>query len=356
MEVSLNVVAFFIGINTAYYIMAAYIFLYSNRNKLSRLHKVLGYLFVYMALVSAKDLFFTFPGHFVEPIINRTMVFDGWSGIGYAALMFEITQPGWIRPRRIALLSIPFAVFTAVYFFLPLRSFTEIYALFLCVFGLWVILEGFRKARKYTDYIHANYSNIDGIEVGWVRHMFVLCFLSQSLWLVASLAGSLLIDCVYYIVVIVVWHMMCEYIRYMKNVEIVIPEDDEEEDRCCDDASAEKSYTFAGDVDAVMERERLWLDPNLSLNDLARKLQTNRTYLSNYFSNTRKTTFYDYVNDLRIEKEGMSLVLEHPEYTLDHIAQLSGFNSLSTFRRAFRRVTGYTPSQFRSGAADGDGE
>ncbi len=355
MDVSLNVVSFLIGMNTAYYIMAAYIFLWSYRNKLSRLHKVLGGIFVYMALISVKDLFFTFPGCFVDTVLNRTMLIDGWSGIGYAALLFEITQPGWIRWRRIALLSIPFAVFTVAYFFLPARRFMEIYALFLCMYGLVVMSVGYSKARKYTDYIHANYSNADEMDIGWVRHMFLLCFFGQLLWIVASLAGNLLIDCIYYVLAVVLWHMMCEYIRYMRSVDIEFPDDEEEEEACCENLSSEKCYAFAGDVDNVMQQERLWLNPNLSLNDLARKLSTNRTYLSNYFSNVRQTTFYDYVNELRIVNEGMPLVLEHREYTLDYIAQLSGFNSLSTFRRAFLKVTGYTPSQFRNNAAENVG-
>ncbi len=352
MDISANVVAFLIGMNTAYYLMAAYIFLWSYRNKLSRLHTVLGSIFVFLALTSAKDLYFTFPGQFVDSVLNVILLIDGWSSIGLAALLFEITHPGWIRWRRIAQLSIPFAIFTLAYFLVPGRSVISAYAVFLCVFGLVVMVTCYKKARKYTAYIHANYSNIDEKDIGWVRHMFILSFFVQLLWLVATLAGSIWLDCVYYVASIVLWHMMCEYIRYLNNVEIVIPEDDEEEDCACEDDSTEKNYAFAGDVDAVMERERLWLDPNLSLNDLARKLQTNRTYLSSYFSNTRKTTFYDYVNELRIEKEGIPLVLNHPEYTLDYIAQLSGFNSLSTFRRAFRKVTGYTPCQFRSGAAE----
>ncbi|MGM9689322.1 MAG: helix-turn-helix domain-containing protein [Bacteroidaceae bacterium] len=37
---------------------------------------------------------------------------------------------------------------------------------------------------------------------------------------------------------------------------------------------------------------------------------------------------------------------EHPELTLEHIAYESGFNSTSTFRRAFVKLTGKTPSNF----------
>ena len=38
---------------------------------------------------------------------------------------------------------------------------------------------------------------------------------------------------------------------------------------------------------------------------------------------------------------------EHPEFTLEHVAQISGFNSMSTFRRAFTKHTGMSPGQWR---------
>ncbi len=37
----------------------------------------------------------------------------------------------------------------------------------------------------------------------------------------------------------------------------------------------------------------------------------------------------------------------HPEYTLEYIAEQSGFNSISTFRRVFIKFNGKNPSQWR---------
>jgi len=59
------------------------------------------------------------------------------------------------------------------------------------------------------------------------------------------------------------------------------------------------------------------------------------------------TTFYDYINSLRIEEQSLTLMREHPDYTLERIATESGFQSLSTFRRAFLKEKGVTPSEYR---------
>ena len=43
-------------------------------------------------------------------------------------------------------------------------------------------------------------------------------------------------------------------------------------------------------------------------------------------------------------------MMQHPEYTLEHIAQVSGFNSMATFHRAFKKIMGMTPGRYRSGS------
>ena len=96
----------------------------------------------------------------------------------------------------------------------------------------------------------------------------------------------------------------------------------------------------------MVEEQRLYLNSNLTLADIAKALNTNRTYVSNYLSQVRGETFYDYINQLRIERVSLPMMQAHPEYKFDYVAKESGFASISTFRRAFIKLTGQTPSQF----------
>jgi AraC-like DNA-binding protein len=95
-----------------------------------------------------------------------------------------------------------------------------------------------------------------------------------------------------------------------------------------------------------MDEEKPYLRPSLTLKELAHELNTNRTYISNYLNQQMKMTFYDYINSLRIERAAIPLMREHPEYKYEYVASESGFASISTFRRAFVKVTGMTPSQY----------
>ena len=74
-------------------------------------------------------------------------------------------------------------------------------------------------------------------------------------------------------------------------------------------------------------------------------LGTNRTYLSVYINTELGCSFFEYVNHCRV-KYAKHLLCEMTD-PLDVVALLSGFNSLSSFRRAFLLEEGITPGQYR---------
>lgn len=108
-----------------------------------------------------------------------------------------------------------------------------------------------------------------------------------------------------------------------------------------------RKYGFEGQLVQVMEQDKLYLNPTLTVKDLAKQLGTNRTYLSDYFVKVLNTSFYDYINTLRIERMSLPLMEQNPELTLEAIAAKSGFQSISTFRRSFQKLKGISPSEYK---------
>lgn len=106
----------------------------------------------------------------------------------------------------------------------------------------------------------------------------------------------------------------------------------------------------------VFETERVFLDKKLTIVRLAEIVGTNRTYLSNFINAELQSSFSDYVNGYRVSFAKTLLVENNAP--LDVIAEMSGFNSVSSFRRMFSAVEGCTPGQYRRKAcsekADGD--
>lgn len=336
--------AFFIGFATAYFaIQACHIMRYPDR---TRLHTLLGVIFIYWTVACLKDLPLTMPGQYTDAMLSHVCVIDGWSAITYACFLFELTMPGWVTLRRVLLLCLPFALFTAAYIVLPSEPVLEVYTVFLGIFGLTILFVGYARAVRYIDYIRRNYSNIDRIDISWIRYVYLIAFASQLFWLIISLVRNELLDGIYFISAILMWQLV---VAHCRNLRQISPEE-EEEQPAPPQAEPQRTYPFAGLMERVVEEEQLFLNPNLSLSDLTQRMGTNRTYMSDYFSNVRRETFYDYINSLRIMRMSVPLMTGHPEYTLDYIARQSGFNSLSTFRRAFRKYTGHNPGSYRCGS------
>ena len=88
-----------------------------------------------------------------------------------------------------------------------------------------------------------------------------------------------------------------------------------------------------------------YTDPDLTITTLATRLNIPVRKLSLAINKVRQETFYDLVNDLRIEK-AISVLKNQPAFTVEAVAKESGFNSRSAFYRVFKKQTGKTPVEF----------
>ncbi len=330
---NITLTACLIGASTTYCAFSAYYILRCNMSVKSRINTLLGWALAYFAITNMKDLVLTYPQWHTERMHDLVMLWDGWSAMVFAAFLLELTSPGWVKGKRIASMSLPFIAFTALYLYSGSRQIITTYAWFLGIFGITVIFIGLFRASKYIKHIKSSYSNIEEIDISWIGYLCAIAFFTQLLWLLASLIAQTISDCIYYASEIILYQLVVVHCRHLKPIEEIQETKD----------NGSKVYPFATELDKVMEEEKLFLTPNLTLQDLARRLRTNRTYLSNYFK-SKDTTFYDYINSRRT-KESVLLMKIHPEYTLDFIAKASGFNSVSTFRRAFNKFMGKNPSE-----------
>lgn len=98
----------------------------------------------------------------------------------------------------------------------------------------------------------------------------------------------------------------------------------------------------------LLENDKIYLDKNLSLNSLSNKLKTNRTYLSEILKQEFNKGFSDMIIEYRVN-EARRLLTDNSNYiyTLETIAEMSGFNSKTTFNVSFKKYTGLTPSSFQ---------
>lgn len=350
MEPVNNINSFIIGMATAYYAIMSYLMFTTKNNGSTRLKKALAWIFLYWTISNAKDLILTFPGMYSQKNLDMIIVIDGWSAITCMAFLYELTRPGWITVKNITKACIPFFIYTILYICFPTHRTIYFITAFLTLFGLYITIIGYRNSIAYMKHIRSYYSNIDDIDISWLRKVFLLAAAGLLCWLFTSISGNIFTDILYYIASVAIWQIVIHHCRKLKQVSI--SETDKNSSLQAGatkpaPAQEERKYSFDGMPEKLVEGEELYLQPDLTLDDLAKRLNTNRTYLSSYFSNVIRKTFYDYINELRITQKSIPLMKSCPGNTLEQIAQASGFNSLSTFRRAFKKITGDTPSIYR---------
>lgn len=96
----------------------------------------------------------------------------------------------------------------------------------------------------------------------------------------------------------------------------------------------------------VIEEDKVYLQSDLRLDDLARLLHTNRTYISRFIKEEFQCNFSEFINRKRIEY-AQELFHNSPGMTQEQIAEMSGFTHASSFSRVFKQCMGMTFREFQ---------
>ena len=111
-----------------------------------------------------------------------------------------------------------------------------------------------------------------------------------------------------------------------------------------------------GQLEALMEQEKPYLNPRLTLSDLASLLGTNIHQLSKLINEGFDKNFFDFINSYRVREFQRRAVLpEYKNQTLLAIAFSVGFNSKTAFNRSFKKLTKKTPRQYLKSHEKPDG-
>lgn len=321
----------------------------------------------------------------------------------YAIVLVEACRPLWMNWSRAFCFYIPFVVLMVAFWVhpVPLAYYAMHFAAILC--AVFILLWALRELPRFERALKEEYSYAEYINLHWLRGVILLFFCLLMLWVYDSMASGVRYDNIFLFNSLVMWIAAC-FCFYRQSVVInavksyfVEPSEDNAEtnlDAAENDLDKAMAHLEAAEADQnaphahtqpesvaetvvepqpvaeqpvepepeelklqqeaafaermylLFEKEHVYLNPRLRLSELAMLLGTNRTYLSQYFNQNCESTFYDFVNDYRIHHA--KLLLHSTDDTLETIAMNSGFNSLSTFRRAFVQREGMSPIEFRA--------
>ncbi len=98
----------------------------------------------------------------------------------------------------------------------------------------------------------------------------------------------------------------------------------------------------------LLRESKLYLKNDLSLNEVAEKMTVSYRIISQVINDRLGQNFSEFINTLRIQEA--EALLKDPEMQNESIASIafdSGFNNLTSFNEAFRKINRMTPSQYR---------
>ena len=110
----------------------------------------------------------------------------------------------------------------------------------------------------------------------------------------------------------------------------------------------EKSKKIYTELCELIEKERLYADPNFTREELVERLHTNRTYLSQIIKIHTGKNYSQFINSYRV-KDAIKILSdpEKKDYPLKNLSQDLGFVSSNTFSKVFQQAVGMSPSNFR---------
>ncbi|HPS57047.1 MAG TPA: AraC family transcriptional regulator [Spirochaetota bacterium] len=242
--------------------------------------------------------------------------------------------------------------------------FTVISAGLLCSIGY--IVYTLALLKRYYDRIGNYYSDIERMSLNWVRLLSAMSFLVLVFWCVGFWLGHLhviprspagmTINLIMLIAIIFVtaYRLINQPEIFKYNVEMT-HEIEETDSQAGGEKYARQSIDdrmqdeYLEKLKQYMEGEKPYLNENITIKDLSEEIKIPSHHLSIVINNRLGKNFYTFINDYRI-KEALSILNdpENSDASILAIAFRAGFNSKSTFNSVFKKITGKTPSEYRS--------
>ena len=301
-------------------------------------------------------------------ILDCVLLFTTFAGTLLAMLQDRRRQ---VWPAMVAM--IPFLALGGALMAFPDSLLEQIIAAYLLLLVLLFTAYMVYAIRQYGRWLNDNYSDLENKEVWLCQAVSLVCMLMFVLYVFAD--NMLLIWLIHIIelvlVVLLLWRV--ETLPRLSPFPLPVRERNEYSQ---DNNATEKPSTplphreeqedgsaMSGSIDLAQIEQllaehcvapQLYLQHDLTLQQLAQTIGTNRYYLSQYFSRN-SITYNTYINNLRINhfiRLYDKAVAAGQPVGAQQLAQESGFRSYSTFGRAFMQRTGQSVTAWMRGTAE----
>jgi len=214
--------------------------------------------------------------------------------------------------------------------------------------------KGILLVNKHNKTVLNFYSNIEGKTLHWIKNLNILIlfvavasisfvFIGRS-YFTRHEVSLLIPSFIFSFVLFLIGFKGNQQTEILEKISI-----DNNLDLEFEEIQVENNNNLSNQLIELFEKNNIYKHPDLRITTVSESIGTNRTYISRLINDEFNMNFNEFVNQYRI-KEAKQLLCckEHNSYTMEHIAEKSGFGSVASFSRVFKDVEGITPGKYRS--------
>ena len=344
---------------------------YRRRNRMMRL---LNLSSVLLAICYLKDTVFLFYDWKYSEYLNDLAGIIDMIYIPVIARFFlEVANPGIVTNKQMFSSMARQAAFIPIYMVFPYEAVCIAASILAYSISVTTVVYMHIFVIRYRKRMFNTYSYTENIDVLWVLFACYAYFATHMLYSIAFEFTTWISEAVFNVIGMSLWSIVFKMASRHRVLRMLVghtlsnndPEDESpkgdnesqkedneslniEEKNMIKTTKQIREKHIASQLPKTMEEKKLYLNPELSIGDIAGALGTNKTYLSDYLNNTLKVTFNDFVNQFRVKEacriiDNMSV---DDKRTMVDVATMSGFNSISSFNRYFIKLQGTSPRQY----------
>lgn len=306
----------------------------------------MGGILILWSIELLKDGISQFYPWFTDPYIrNLYMLFDLIAVPLCSIYIWTIIYSDWLSSKKFWGHIAPFAAFFILYFITKNEIVYFMAYIMLIIYVILNLVLLHRAVDKYKLFIAENYSYRKNIDIDWLNIVILLFVINMILCVVVYNNPTSTNFYFYYAYCLVMWAFIIHKSDTQKILTIPFEKNIDEKEESIE-IMFSLSQRWEEQLQDLFEKDKMFLQQSLTLKDVATKIGTNRSYLSEYINNKKNSTFFDYVNNYRLEYAVKLLSDKNKKITKIYLE--SGFNSFATFARVFKNKYGCTPKYYRN--------
>lgn len=330
--------------------------------KLDSFHRAKQYLalsYFILGCISFVSFFSQKEAQYPSLLSATTLLVASYQALLFTSTILVLIQPLSVK-RKFVLTHLGIITLCGVFLFLTLLLFEDS----LYPFGFYMCVGGYTFQISYYTYLFRRYrkeclkqleeyyDEDDHSRLLWVEFSFysalgigvlalISLFVNLNLYAIFSIIYT-----AYYAYIV---HRFYNYqisSRYIISAVTANKDRNTIEVQCFEDTFPEENYIQLETALNKWVAEKKYADKDISVDEIARQLGTERYFLRHYFTTRVGSDFRTWRLDLRV-REVKAIMENQPDLSISQICNMVGFGDRSNLHRQFLKITGITPAEYK---------